>query len=432
MEQLKLRVRNGICICFTAQGKETATRLLEKLSQQMEEAFDFLDYTGSEHSKPLKQVVKEAFQEKEAILFVGAAGIAVRLIAPWVQDKLKDPAVLVIDEQGRYAIPILSGHVGGCNELAEAAAQILGAEPVITTATDLRQAFAVDVFAAENELVISDRELAKQISAAELRGEKIGFFSDYPVDGIVPAEITPGVWQKENIYVTLKQGGCPKNAPASLVRRDMVIGLQEKKEQRDAAKAAAVVAVETGDSAKAAEIDMSVGKSDIGSLGQKSEQKKEQSYERTVVLGMGCRRDSSLNAVREMARVALSRAMIDKSAVRAIATVDRKKNEMAFLALAKEWDVELWSFTPEELESAGTKFAESPFVRKTVGVGNVCERAAVMGVRRIYREREMDEKNLPAIDLRVQKMAFNGVTAAVAVPASEQVRRQQWKKKNYT
>ena len=57
MEQLKLRVRNGICICFTAQGKETATRLLEKLSQQMEEAFDFLDYTGSEHSKPLKQVV---------------------------------------------------------------------------------------------------------------------------------------------------------------------------------------------------------------------------------------------------------------------------------------------------------------------------------------------------------------------------------------
>ena len=430
MEQLKLRVRNGICICFTAQGKETATRLLEKLSQQMEEAFDFLDYTGSEHSKPLKQVVKEAFQEKEAILFVGAAGIAVRLIAPWVQDKLKDPAVLVIDEQGRYAIPILSGHVGGCNELAEAAAQILGAEPVITTATDLRQAFAVDVFAAENELVISDRELAKQISAAELRGEKIGFFSDYPVDGIVPAEITPGVWQKENIYVTLKQGGCPKNAPASLVRRDMVIGLQEKKEQRDAAKAAAVVAVETGDSAKAAEIDMSVGKSEPENESGTPELLR--LYPRTVVLGMGCRRDSSLNAVREMARVALSRAMIDKSAVRAIATVDRKKNEMAFLALAKEWDVELWSFTPEELESAGTKFAESPFVRKTVGVGNVCERAAVMGVRRIYREREMDEKNLPAIDLRVQKMAFNGVTAAVAVPASEQVRRQQWKKKNYT
>ena len=435
MEQLKLRVRNAICICFTAQGKETAMRLLEKLNQQMEMSVDCLDYTGSEHSKPLKQVVQEAFQEKDAILFIGAAGIAVRLIAPWVRDKMKDPAVLVIDEQGRYTIPILSGHMGGGNELAEAAAQILGAEAVVTTATDLRQAFAVDVFAAENGLVISDRELAKRISAAELRGEKIGFFSDYPVEGTVPAEITPGIWQQENIYVTLKQGGCPKNAPASVVRRDMVIGLQEKKEQREAAKAAAV---DRGDSVKVAETEGLEENSDHA--GQASCEQKNESgvpellrlYPRTVVLGMGCRRDSSLNAVRELAREALSRAMIDKSAVRAIATVDRKKNEMAFLALAKEWDVELWSFTPEELESAGTKFAESSFVRKTVGVGNVCERAAVMGVRHIYREKEMDEKNLPAIDLRVRKIAGNGVTAAIAVPASEQVRRQQWKRKSYT
>ena len=79
MEQLKLRVRNGICICFTAQGKETATRLLEKLSQQMEEAFDFLDYTGSEHSKPLKQVVKEAFQERmklAKVVVLDTAGVS--------------------------------------------------------------------------------------------------------------------------------------------------------------------------------------------------------------------------------------------------------------------------------------------------------------------------------------------------------------------
>ncbi|MFQ9208589.1 MAG: cobalamin biosynthesis protein [Clostridium fessum] len=162
--------------------------------------------------------------------------------------------------------------------------------------------------------------------------------------------------------MTLKQGGCPKNAPASLVRRDMVIGLQEKKEQRDAAKAAAVVAVETGDSAKAAEIDMSVGKSDIGSLGRKVSRRKSKVmsrkmnqvrrnlrlYPRTVVLEW--MPGFVPECCPEMARVALSRAMIDKSAVRAIATVDRKKNEMAFLALAKEWDVELWSFTPEELE----------------------------------------------------------------------------------
>ncbi len=399
MEQVKLRVKNGICVCFTAKGKETANRLIDKLNQQIETPVEIFDYTGNDHSRPLKQVVKESFDDKDAIIFIGAAGIAVRLIAPFVKDKMKDPAVLVIDEQGHYAIPILSGHVGGCNELADAAANILDAKSVITTATDLRQAFAVDVFSAENELVVSDRELAKRISAAELNGEKIGFFSDYPVEGIVPGEVTPGIWQNKNIYVTLKQGGCPKGAPESVIRRDMVIGLADKQKGSEVKKSA---------------------QEDIPELLRL--------YPRTVILGMGCRRDSSLNAVRDMAREALSKAMIDKSAVRAIATIDRKKNEMAFLALAKEWNVELWSFTSEELQNAGTEFTESSFVKKTVGVGNVCERAAVMGVKKLYKERAINNKNMPAIDLRVRKMAGNGVTAAIAVPASEQVRRQHWKK----
>ncbi len=399
MDQVKLRVKNGICICFTSKGKETADKLIKNLNKHIETPIDILDYTGNEHSKPLKQVVGQAFQENDAIIFIGAAGIAVRLIAPFVKDKMKDPAVLVIDEQGHYAIPVLSGHVGGCNELAEKAAEILDAEPVITTATDLRQAFAVDVFAAENDLVISDRDLAKRISAAELEGEKIGFFSDYPVDGIVPREVTPDEWQNKNIYVTLKQGGCPKNAPESVIRRDMVIGLNRKQKNESASD----------------KVDTSIP--ELLRL-----------YPRTVVLGMGCRRDSSLNAVKDMAKKALSQAMIDKSAIRAIATIDQKKNEMAFLALAKEWNVELWSFTSDELSSAGNNFTESTFVKKTVGVGNVCERAAVMGVKRIYKERALNENNLPAIDLRVKKIAGNGVTAAIAVPASEQVRRQHWKK----
>lgn len=415
MEQIKLRIGSCICICFTSQGKETAARLLLKLNRHIETPVDILDYTGNEHTKPLKQVVNEAFQEKDAIIFIGAAGIAVRLIAPFVKDKMKDPAVLVIDEQGKYAIPILSGHVGGCNELAVASADILGGEPVITTATDLRQAFAVDVFAAENDLVIGDRELAKRISAAELSGEKIGFFSDYPVDGIVPAEVTPGIWQNKNIYVTLKRGGCPKNAPESVVRRDMVIGIADKQKGNISSKSSQPA--QTLQESKQSQSDAP----ELLRL-----------YPRTVILGMGCRRDSSLNAVKCMAKEALSQAMIDKSALRAIATIDRKKNETAFLALAKEWNVELWSFTSEELQSAGAKFTESSFVKKTVGVGNVCERAAVMGVKRIYKERAINSKNLPAIDLRVKKIAGNGVTAAIAVPASEQLRRQHWKKNIYT
>ena len=97
----------------------------------------------------------------------GTAGIAVRLIAPWVQDKLKDPAVLVIDEQGRMRSRFCLDMWADAMNWQRQRRRFWGQNPVITTATDLRQAFAVDVFAAENELVISDRELAKQISAAE-------------------------------------------------------------------------------------------------------------------------------------------------------------------------------------------------------------------------------------------------------------------------
>lgn len=87
------------------------------------------------------------FLDSDALIFIGATGIAVRSIAPYVASKKSDPAVLVIDECGRFVISLLSGHLGGANELALKAAEILHAVPVVTTATDLHQRFAVDVFA---------------------------------------------------------------------------------------------------------------------------------------------------------------------------------------------------------------------------------------------------------------------------------------------
>lgn len=87
------------------------------------------------------------FETDDAIIFVGACGIAVRSIAPYVASKKSDPAVLVIDECGKFVISLLSGHLGGANELTLEVAELLGAVPVVTTATDLHHRFAVDVFA---------------------------------------------------------------------------------------------------------------------------------------------------------------------------------------------------------------------------------------------------------------------------------------------
>lgn len=113
------------------------------------------------------------------MIFIGACGIAVRSIAPFVASKKTDPAVLVVDECSRFVISLLSGHLGGANELAGTAAKILDAMPVVTTATDLHQCFAVDVFAKKNDCGILNMKGAKEVSAALLAGEKAGFFSDF-------------------------------------------------------------------------------------------------------------------------------------------------------------------------------------------------------------------------------------------------------------
>ena len=113
-------------------------------------------YEGS-----LKEWTGEHWKVSDVLIYVGAAGIAVRAVASFVVSKKEDPAVLVIDELGKYCIPILSGHIGGANELAEKLSQMLSMEAVITTATDLNQKWAVDIFAKKNRLYIEDMKLAK-------------------------------------------------------------------------------------------------------------------------------------------------------------------------------------------------------------------------------------------------------------------------------
>ena len=127
-------------ITFTENG----TKLAEKIRQ----AFAG---TKTEEAKKLglslSDWTRQQFAEKNAIVVIGACGIAVRMIAPFVSDKLSDSPVVVADEAGTFVIPLLSGHMGGANELAEQIARQIGGIPVITTATDVNHTFSVDLFA---------------------------------------------------------------------------------------------------------------------------------------------------------------------------------------------------------------------------------------------------------------------------------------------
>mgnify|MGYP001032590711 CR=1 FL=1 len=168
-------------ISFTGQGQTLAEILARRLDGQAIRC-------GQKQS--LGSWTREYFQPGNALIFVGAVGIAVRAIAPYVDSKLTDPAVVVVDEMGRFAIPILSGHLGGANKLAKKIEAVCGAVPVITTATDLHGLFAVDQWAKKQNCAILNPESIKKVSGALLAGRRVEICSPWPVTGEPPAGVS--------------------------------------------------------------------------------------------------------------------------------------------------------------------------------------------------------------------------------------------------
>lgn len=168
-------------IAFTPRGRALAERLRAVLGGTLAEpeAEDF----------SLAVWTAEHFPARQALIFIGAAGIAVRAIAPHVRGKAEDPAVLCLDEYGRHVIPLLSGHLGGANALARRVAALTGGEAVITTATDLNGVFAVDLWAARQGLCIPEPGRIKTVSAWLLRGETITLSCPYPIRGLKPEHV---------------------------------------------------------------------------------------------------------------------------------------------------------------------------------------------------------------------------------------------------
>ena len=133
----------------------------------------------------LPDFVEPIFRRTDALIFVGACGIAVRAVAPHLRSKAEDPAVLAVDETARFVVPLVSGHIGGANRLARLLARDLEAEPVVTTATDVNAKFSVDAWAAEQGLHINRLDAAKAVSAAILEGP-VPLKSDFPIAGELP------------------------------------------------------------------------------------------------------------------------------------------------------------------------------------------------------------------------------------------------------
>lgn len=306
-------------VCFTGHGAE----LLKQLDSRLE-GWEIAPFTTAKLSRQAGLPAYEgslsqwagAHWDWDGLLFIGAAGIAVRAVAPFAASKKSDPAVVVLDEQGKFSISLLSGHLGGANRLAEQIAGAVGAMPVVTTATDRNGKFSVDAWAAEHRCVLKGWDAAKAMAAALVAGEQAGFVSRFPVEGIVPEELIPPP-MPVGAVVTLHPQDRPFPKTVQLIPK-------------------------------------------------------------IVTVGIGCRKNTPAVLIREQVLTALETAGISPDSVCQAATIDLKAQEPGLLEFCREQGWELICYTAGELMEAEGEFTPSAFVRQTTGVDNVCERAAVL------------------------------------------------------
>ena len=195
-------------LSFTERGRALAERLQAALGGEAACTRDGIT---------LKNWTAAHFPTARALVYVGAAGIAVRAAAPYLTSKAGDPAVIAVDEGGSFVIPLASGHLGGANALARRIAALCGATPVVTTATDIHGVFAVDEWARVQGCAIVGTEHIKEISGELLAGGQIALRSAFPIDGEPPVGVEPERGGAANVWVDIRPHEGLVVAPRALV-----------------------------------------------------------------------------------------------------------------------------------------------------------------------------------------------------------------------
>jgi len=298
---------------------------------------------------------KKQLDEKHDLIFIGACGIAVRAIAPWITDKLHDQAVLVMDENGNYVIPILSGHMGGANALAGKVAEEIGAVPVITTATDLNDRFAVDLFAKRNGLYVENKDGIAKVSSRILSGKEIRMAVD-PGHFAKPLRIPEGILLSE----------ADKNA---VEETDILVTVKDHEKGR------------------------------LLTLRPKE-----------YILGIGCKKGKEEEKIRSMVQKHMAELGITMEQIFAVASIDKKKEEPALAAWCRKHRIPFLTYTAGQLLQVEGSFSASEFVKEQVGVDNVCERAALCACRDggslVYKKHAEDGMTI-AIAKREWRVGFD-------------------------
>lgn len=303
---------------FTQKGGELGDTLIQMTNHEIKH------YKNREVSGGIKSLIERAMENYKSIVFISSTGIAIRFITPYIKHKTKDPAIISIDDLGRFTISLLSGHLGGANKLTKEIANYIDSIPVITTASDIRGFEALDLFIRENDYYIEDKTNLTKIMAMMVNEKKIGFFSedieliDYPhlkiikdINSIEDVEALILISSKKMVNLNLK-------IPYILLRP------------------------------------------------------------KNINIGIGCKKGISHTRIIQAIERELDDLKLSNKSIKEMATVEIKKDEDGIIAASKYYNCPLKIFTIEELKEVEDKFEGSDFVKKTIGVSCVSEPCAYL------------------------------------------------------
>jgi len=267
----------------------------------------------------LKPEIHLRFSEFKSHIFIFSTGIAVRLIAPLLESKMTDPAVVVMDEKGFHAISLVSGHLGGGNELAKKAAKVVNATPVITTATDINDLPSMDMAAKEAGLDIENPGAIKTANMKLLKGEALSIAD--PKNLLIPTlpEFSVAVegCQTPDVICTWE---IVKVSRETLILRPKIL-----------------------------------------------------------TVGIGCNRNTPMADMLEFLNTTFQKENLSINSIAALATTSVKADEAGILELAEKLNCTVHFYEKDELNSVDTIQNPSKMAEKYLGVKSVCEAAAILG-----------------------------------------------------
>lgn len=267
--------------------------------------------------KSLKDCVGENFTRYPRHLFIMATGIVIRVISDHIKDKTIDPAVVSMDDAGRYVISLLSGHLGGANQLAMEIADLTGADPVLSTATDVNQVPAIDMIAQKKGLKIENPEQIKQINMAFLAKEKIWVHD--PFDLFSGNFLEGFLSEKRECHCRVIIDDCIHDDEKCLRLRPL-----------------------------------------------------------TLCVGIGCNRGTKASEILDFLRDVFVQNGLSLLSIRHMATIDIKKDEQGILKSSESLKIPVVFFENSELDCVKNVKNNSQIVKKYTGAKSVCEAAAIL------------------------------------------------------